>query len=238
MRATNWEFQNRALLFGLIFGFSFSAYAIDPQNAVAALANWLEATRGIDANLVARLLFAFAACLLVVGALIRTWASSYLNAKVVYASEVKTASLVADGPYRRVRNPLYFGNVFLAIGLGAMMSRVGFFLAIVAMILFCYRLIFREESELQASQGEQYKRYLNAVPRLWPALTPRTASAGRQARWMDGFKSEFWCWGCAIAVAAFAVTLNQAVFFVILAASIGLLWLSTWVIEKKMGGAG
>jgi protein-S-isoprenylcysteine O-methyltransferase Ste14 len=237
MRATNWEFKNRALLFGLIFGVSFSVYAIDPQNAVAALANWLEATRGMDANLVARLLFALAACLLVVAALIRTWASSYLNAKVVYAAEVKTASLVADGPYRRVRNPLYFGNVFLAIGLGAMMSRVGFFLAIVSIILFCYRLIFREEWELQASQGEQYTRYQDAVPRLWPSLTPLTASAGRQARWMDGFKSEFWCWGCAIAVAAFAVTLNQAAFFVILAASIGLLWLSTWVIEKKTRGA-
>src|ERR1700734_93836 len=134
MGATNWEFKNRALVFGLVFGLAFSAYAIDPQNSTAALANWLEATLRGDANLVARLLFALATVLLVVAALIRTWASSYLNANVVYAAELKTASLVADGPYRHMRNPLYFANLLLAIGLGAIMSRIGFFVAVVAML--------------------------------------------------------------------------------------------------------
>jgi protein-S-isoprenylcysteine O-methyltransferase Ste14 len=233
MRATTWEFKNRAMLFGLVFGLGFSAYSIDPQNAVAAVANWLGAAQGMDANLIARLLFALATCFLVGAALTRTWASSYLNAKVVYAAEVKTQSLVADGPYRRVRNPLYLGNVLMAVGMGAMMSRIGFFVGLLAMLVFCYRLIFREESYLQASQGEQYQRYRNAVPRLWPALLPRTAAAGRQARWMDGLKSEFWCWGFAIAVAAFTITLNIEAFFVILAASIGALWFYTRIIEKK-----
>jgi hypothetical protein len=173
----------------------------------------------------------------VVAALIRTWASSYLNASVVYASEVKTESLVADGPYRHMRNPLYFANILLALGMGAMMSRIGFFVGIVAMAVFCYRLIFREETELQASQGEQYKRYQNAVPRLWPALRPSTASAGRQANWAAGFRAEFWCWGFAIAVAAFAITLNSTAFFVILGASVVVLWLSSLVIQKKTRGA-
>jgi len=236
MRAINWEFKNRALVFGLIFGFSFSAYFLDRQNSAAALANWLGAARGIDSNFIARSLFVRAACLLVVAALIRTWASSYLHANVVYASEVKTASLVADGPYRHTRNPLYFANALLALGMGAMMSRIGFFVAIAAMLVFCYRLIFREESELLASQGEHYRRYKNAVPRLWPALHPRTASAGREGSWMEGFKAEFWCWGFAAAVAAFAITLNTTAFFVILGASVAVLWLSTLVIDKKTRG--
>jgi protein-S-isoprenylcysteine O-methyltransferase Ste14 len=237
MLATNWEFKNRALVFGLVFGLAFSAYAIDPQNSTAALANWLEATLRVDANLVARLLFALATVLLVVAALIRTWASSYLNANVVYAAEVKTASLVADGPYRHMRNPLYFANLLLAIGLGAMMSRIGFFVAVVAMLVFCYRLIFREESELQATQGEQYNRYRKAVPRLWPSLWPKTASAGRQANWTAGFKSEFWCWGFAMGVAAFAITLNTTALVVILTGSVVLLWLSTLVIQRKTDAA-
>jgi hypothetical protein len=76
VRATNWEFKNRALVFGLIFGLSFSLYFRDQQNSAAALANWLGAARGMDANLVARLLFAFATGLLVAAALFRTWASS------------------------------------------------------------------------------------------------------------------------------------------------------------------
>lgn len=237
MKATNWEFKNRATLFGLIFGASFSMYFLDPQNSGAALANWIGAVRGIDTNLIARILFALAACLLIVAALFRTWASSYLHANVVYASEVKTASLVADGPYRHVRNPLYFANVLLAIGMGAMMSRIGFFVAIVAMLVFCYRLILREEAELHAGQGAQYDRYREAVPRLWPAARPQTESAGSQPAWASGFKSEFWCWGFAISVAAFAITLNTTAFFVILGASVVLLWLFTLVIQRKTSGA-
>jgi protein-S-isoprenylcysteine O-methyltransferase Ste14 len=233
VQATSWEFKNRAVVFGLIFACSFACYSLDPQNSTAALANWLETKLGIDANVLARLLFALAACLLVIAAFIRTWASAYLRADVVYASEVKTESLVADGPYRHVRNPLYFANLFLALGLGAMMNRIGFFVAVLAMLVFCYRLIFREEADLEASQGEPYKRYQRAVPRIWPSLRPRVTSAGRRVNWAEGYKAEFWCWGCAVSVAAFALTLNTTVFFVILAVSLAVFWFSSSILQKK-----
>src|SRR5207244_5419566 len=113
---------------------------------------------------------------LICAAIIRTWASAYLKSEVVYASEIKTAALVADGPYRHVRNPLYFGNVLLALGMGAMASRTGFVVLQILMWLFCYRLIFREEAELRAVQGEQYDAFKKAVPRLLPSLTPRIPS--------------------------------------------------------------
>jgi protein-S-isoprenylcysteine O-methyltransferase Ste14 len=237
VRATNWEFQNRALVFGLIFGLAFSAYFLDSQNSAAAAANWLGSARRMDANGIARSLFALATGLLLAAALLRTWASSYLHANVVYAAQVKTDSLVAGGPYRYVRNPLYFANILMAAGLGALMSRVGLVLGVAGMMVFCYRLILREESELQASQGQQYDRYRNAVPRLWPALRPRIASAGRRSNWTEGFKAEFWCWGFGVAVAAFAITLNTTAFFVILSGSIFLLWLSTMALQKKTRGA-
>lgn len=158
MRATNWEFMNRALVFGLIFAVAFPLYGVDPQNSTAALARPLGLSLGTDPNLIGRFLLGCAAFLLIVAAFIRTWASSHLHANVVYASELKTESLVADGPCRRVRNPLYFANVLMTIGLGAMMSRTGFFVAVAAMLVFSYRLILREESELQTSRGEQYLR--------------------------------------------------------------------------------
>jgi protein-S-isoprenylcysteine O-methyltransferase Ste14 len=233
MKATHWEFTNRAMLFGLIFGVSFPLYFLDRQNSTVALANWIGSRLQMDADLIARLLFALAALLLVLAAFIRTWASSYLHAAVVYAAEVKTASLVADGPYRQVRNPLYFANVLMAIALGAMMSRVGFLVALVAMLAFSYRLILREEAELQANQGEPYQAYRRAVPRLWPAPWPRIASAGRQANWAEGFKAESWYWGFAAALVAFAITLKLTLFFVILAASLVLFWVSSIVLQKK-----
>jgi protein-S-isoprenylcysteine O-methyltransferase Ste14 len=233
MKATNWEFRNRATVFGLILGFTFPLYAFDQQNSTAALANWLGATLHLDADPIARLLLAFAACLLVAAALIRTCASSYLQASVVYASEVKSESLVADGPYRRVRNPLYFANVLMVIAMGALMSRLGFLVAVIAMVVFCYRLILREEAELQASQGQSYRAYRKAVPRLWPSLWPRVPSAGRQARWKEGIKAESWYWGFAAALVAYAITLKLKLFFVIMSVSLVLFWVSSLVLRKK-----
>jgi protein-S-isoprenylcysteine O-methyltransferase Ste14 len=235
MKATSWEFANRAMVFGMMFGFSFPIYALDHQNSAAALANWLGPRLEMNTGLVARLLFFGAALLLVVAALIRTWSSAYLQADVVYASEVKTQSVVADGPYRRVRNPLYFGNVVMAVGMGAMMSRTGFFVVIAAMLVFCYRLILREEAELGATQGESYANYCKVVPRLWPSPWPRIPPAGRPARWADGFKAEFWSWGFAASVASFAVTLKLIAFFVILGASVAWLFVSSALLHKKAG---
>jgi len=234
MQATNWEFANRALIFGLILGLSFSLYSLDPENVAAVLSHGLAARSGMDRSRIARLLLAVAAFLLIVAALTRTWASSYLRATVVYAAQVKTESLVADGPYRRVRNPLYFANVLMALGMGAMMSRSGCLVAVAAMLLFCYRLILREESELQTSQGEPYRRYRQAVPRLWPSLRPCVAAAGRRPEWSAGFKAEFWYWGIAAAVTAFAITLNFTLMLVILAASIALFWVTSTLLRKKL----
>jgi protein-S-isoprenylcysteine O-methyltransferase Ste14 len=212
-------------VFGMILGCSFAFYAVDQQNVTAAGANWIEARWHVNADLVARALFAAAAFMLILAALLRTWASAYLHAGVVYASGVKTAALVADGPYRRVRNPLYFANVMMAVALGSMMSRVGFFMVVMAMVVFCYRLIFREEQELQASHCEGYAAYCRAVPRLWASLWPKIPGSGRAAQWKDGFKAESWYWGFALALVAFAVTLKLVLFFVILGASLGLFWM-------------
>src|SRR3954470_17842530 len=181
----------------------------------------LASTTGTDEVLVERTLFSVASLLVVGAALVRSWGSAYLKSEVVYAAEIKTATLVADGPYRPVRNPLYFGNVLMGVGMGAMASRLGFIVLQVLMLVFCYRLIFREEAELRAVQGERYDAFKKAVPRLCPALAPRIPAAGGKANWAAGFKAEGWVWGFALAVALFAVTLKMTVFFIVLAVSLG-----------------
>jgi hypothetical protein len=90
----------------------------------------------------------------------------------------------------------------------------------------------REESELSASQGDQYLRYRNAVPRLWPSPWARVASSGRPARWRDGFRAESWYWGFAAALTTFALTLKFTLFVVILASSLVLFWVSSAVLRK------
>jgi protein-S-isoprenylcysteine O-methyltransferase Ste14 len=232
MKATNWEFTNRAMIFGVVIGVSFGLYALDHQNMSAELANDLSTRLHANADLLARLLFCFAAGLLAVAALIRTWASSYLHATVVYAAHIKTASLVADGPYRHVRNPLYLANVLMAVGMGSMMSLSGFVVATLAMLLFCYRLILREEADLQAGRTAQYDAYRAAVPRLWPAFRARIPSSGSKAKWSEGFKAECWYWGFPVAIAAFALTLNMNIFFSAMAVAILVFWISSKALAR------
>ncbi len=233
MRATNWEFTNRALVFGVVVGAPFALYLLDPVNAVAALSEWLASRWRMAPDDLARVLFVLASLVLGAAALLRTWASSYLNAGVVYASKLKSASLVADGPYRHVRNPLYFANALMVVGLGTMMSRAGFIIVIPAMVIFCYRLILREESELSVGQGESYLAYCRAVPRLWPALSPRVPPSGRRPAWKDGFQAETWCWGYAAALLGFAITLKLPVFFALMGASFAWFWISSSIVSKK-----
>jgi hypothetical protein len=178
-------------------------------------------------------LFFGAAALVAAAALMRTWASSYLDAGVVYASEVKSDSLVAEGPYRWVRNPLYFANILMVVGMGSMMSRAGCIVAVALMVTYCYRLILREESELEARQGVLYEAYGRAVPRLLPAFTPRIPSGTARPRWSAGFAAEAWYFGFAASVAAFGATLNLKVFFVILALSLVLFWGTSAALRKR-----
>ena len=227
MRATDWEFEYRAAIIGGLFAVAFALAPLDRRNAAVALGSVLASRIGGGADRLTRAIFAVGALAAALAAFLRTWASAYLSSDVVYADSVKTASLVADGPYRFVRNPLYLANVVLAAGFGVMASRLGFVVLNVFMLMFSLRLIRREEDELESAQGAGYAVYRARVPRLLPSPTPRVPASGRRAQWADGFKSESWYWGFAMAVAVFAVTLSVPAFFVIMAASIATLFFTS-----------
>lgn len=233
MKATNWEFKHRALIFGAIFGLAALLYNIDPRNVTDAAAQWLAGRLQWDPDRLTRELFFSAALWVIAAAFMRTWASAYLRASIVYAPAVSSESLVADGPYRHVRNPLYFANVLMAVGMGALMSRTGWAVAVVVMLVFCYRLIFREEAELLASQGANYASYRTTVPRLWPSLLPRIGACGQRPSWSAGLKAESWYWGFAVAVTVFAATLNVGLFIAVLALSIGAFWLGSRLARRR-----
>jgi protein-S-isoprenylcysteine O-methyltransferase Ste14 len=218
MQATDFEFRNRWWLFATIFTLAFMAYIVDPVNSGAALVDWLARRRGITATDNAyRLVFAIAAALVALAALIRTWATSYLRAEVMTDGRVHTDRLVADGPYRYVRNPLYLGNIFMAVGAGLMASRLGFVILVAGMIVFVMRLMLREENELRRDQGEAFQGYCAAVPRLLPAIAPRTPRSGNVARWRQAFRAELMYWLITLAIAVFAVTLNLKFFWALFA---------------------
>lgn len=212
MRATAFEFRNRSWIITAIFVVGCSLYAFGDQNLVLALLDWLKRWPSIAPAAAARAVFGLGAMLALLCALLRTWAAAYLDTRVVHDQQLHSSRLVADGPYRHVRNPLYAGTVLLAFGFLPMTSRFGGAVLIVGIITFIYRLIGREESELLGSQGDLFREYCDAVPRLLPSLSPRVPASGSNAKWLQAFAGEAMMWGFFVALAGFALTLSPRVY--------------------------
>jgi len=113
MIATEFEFRRRSLLNLIHFWIAFQLYSFDHVNVVWAFSPW----NNPHGALVARIVFGFGALILGIAAAIRTWAAAYLQSNVVHDTALHTDRIVADGPYRRVRNPLYIGTFLMAFGL-------------------------------------------------------------------------------------------------------------------------
>lgn len=204
MRATDFEFRHRFWFIFLLFWAAFSAYYIDGRNAGQALAGLLAG--GSPSRGLLQAVFLAGAFLLLLAALVRTWAAAYLRSEVVHDKNLHTEGVVADGPYRHLRNPLYLGNLLLAFGLGLLTSRLGFCILVLGNIFFILRLIGHEEAKLLETQGETYRAYYEAVPRLLPSLRPRVPAGGREPRWLQGLLGEAFFWILFAGTLYFALT--------------------------------
>jgi protein-S-isoprenylcysteine O-methyltransferase Ste14 len=236
-RATDFEFLNRFWLIGGIFFLGFSCYSLDRLNACEALARLILgqaiATDSPSLDRLERIILIAGTLLAVLAALIRSWAVAYLRSSVVHDANIHSDRLVADGPYRYLRNPLYFGNILLALGMGLLASRIGYLLIVAGMTLFNYRLILREEADLLQSRGESYRRYLDAVPRLFPFLRPRVPAGPGIPNWLDGFASEIFIWAFAAGMAAFAATESLGWFWIVVGIGFGIYFLQYYLRGRR-----
>jgi hypothetical protein len=139
-------------------------------------------------------------------ALLRTWATAYMKREVVHDPGVIDTRLVADGPYRYVRNPLYLGTLMLGLGIAPEASRTGAVVLLVLLQIFHLRLVRREERALLATQGAAYRAYLERVPRFLPAWRPRVPAGGMTPRWRQAIVGESFMWGFALPAALYAAT--------------------------------
>ncbi len=236
MRATKFEFEQRFWFFGAIFWIGFSLYAIDPTNCAVWLLHLFAPAIKPDSareNTALRCIFGAGAVLVFLAALLRTWATAYLRTEIVHDMSQHSESLVADGPYRYVRNPLYLANLPMAAGIGLMASRLGCLFMILAMYVFVFRLILREEEGLLHTQSYSYAAYRNTVPRLFPALIPRVPAAGNQPRWGQALAGEMFIWLFGVAVLCFAITLNFKLTCIIFGASLGIYFVAVYFVKKR-----
>jgi protein-S-isoprenylcysteine O-methyltransferase Ste14 len=230
MRATDFEFRHRSLLNLLHFWLAFQVYLIDKINVV-----WAIAPRSTPhGKLLARLLFAVGTLFVGLAAAIRTWAAAYLRSRIVHDPNLHAERLVADGPYRYTRNPLYLGTFLLSLGMGFLASRWGFVILVVGAALRILRLIGREEELLGKSQRELFREYCARVPRLWPSLQAQVTASGVEPRWGQAFFGEAPMWGFFVTMIAFTVTLRDNVAWGLGGATL-LVWLFERIAERLRG---
>ncbi len=92
----------------------------------------------------------------------RIWAAVYLCGN-------KTFTLVTQGPYSMVRNPLYFFSFLGVIGIGLTSCSIAGLLLMVAMFFLYYLpTILDEEKTLERFHKENLEDYLAKVPRIIP----------------------------------------------------------------------
>ncbi len=124
-----------------------------------------------------------AMALAALGAGLRVWGAAYLGYDTVHHGAMQSGAVMADGPYRFVRNPLYLGGWCMMASMAFLMPPTGALVAMALLTVFLLRLILAEEAFLSATLGEPYRAYLKAVPRLMPRLRGSLPPAGHKAHW-------------------------------------------------------
>jgi protein-S-isoprenylcysteine O-methyltransferase Ste14 len=194
MRASAIEFRLRMLIQVAIVVLGFWAPWLQFQSFAAlnlghriSLLEWL----ALEASRAGLLKFTYASPTVIgvalalagLGAVLRVWGAAYLGYETVHHSAMQGGAVMADGPYRFVRNPLYLGGWCMLAAMAFLMPPSGALVAMTLLTVFLLRLILGEEAFLSATIGEPYRAYLRSTPRLIPRLRGSLPPAGHKPKW-------------------------------------------------------
>jgi protein-S-isoprenylcysteine O-methyltransferase Ste14 len=214
MKATPFEFRFRFLILAVIYVLGFIApwnywLHLDSIRTWQLLAAWPARSGWLSFSTATIVVLLLGIVWALKGAFLRTWGTAYLSPAVVQDPALHGEAIIADGPYRYVRNPLYLGNFIHTLALALLMPPSGAVFCILAISLFQLRLIAAEESFLTAKLGEPYLAYCAKVPRLIPALTPRVPASATQPKWPLAFLGEIYVWGVVVTFATLGWRYNS-----------------------------
>jgi protein-S-isoprenylcysteine O-methyltransferase Ste14 len=133
--------------------------------------------------------------LVLIGEGMRFWGVAYAGSLTRVTGSVGAPALVVAGPFARVRNPLYIGNILLYVGVGVMSQALWPWLTLAACVWFVlqYHLIVSKEEEFLAREfGDTYAEYRANVPRFIVRFTPwkHASQANQLPSWPDAIRSE------------------------------------------------
>jgi protein-S-isoprenylcysteine O-methyltransferase Ste14 len=210
MGATRFEYRFRFALHALIFCLGFAFYGLPHahESTWLVLTPWLDRTGWLTFSAATITLLLLAVAFAAAGAFLRTWGTAYLGANVMQSPRMHGNRVLADGPFRHTRNPLYLGTFLHAIALALLMSPYGAVFTLLTIGLFQLRLIFAEEPFLAAKLGQPYLDYCRRIPRLIPSLIPRVPSSGANPRWLQALLGESYMIAVALSFAIFGWRYN------------------------------
>ena len=222
MKATTLEYRFRFALYALIFvvGFwpTFAPLAGLPTGlswlGLPAKSTWLILSADLAQagwlgfQAATSLLLVLAIVFTALGAVLRVWGSAYVGTGVVQSPVMQGQALLADGPYRHSRNPLYLGTLLHTVGIALLMSPAGAVFAIAAIWILQVRLTLAEEPFLAARFGEAYSTYEARVPRFLPSLRPLVPAAGQRPAWLSALVGEIYFVGVVVTLAGFGWDFN------------------------------
>ena len=144
----------------------------------------------------------------VVGAALRVWATAYLGAGVMNDKSLRADRVMASGPYRYLRNPLYLGNLLTCAAVSILMPVAGASVYMIGCILFTYALVRAEGPHLAQQLGSAYATYRAQVPSFLPAVRTQIAASTAQPHWAQSLIAEIFHVGYAVCLLVFAWQYN------------------------------
>jgi protein-S-isoprenylcysteine O-methyltransferase Ste14 len=144
-----------------------------------------------------------------IGALLRVCGAAWLGYGVVHHGQMQGGAVMAAGPFRYMRNPLYLGGWFIIIALALLMPPSGALFTVVLMTIHFLRLILGEEAFLAAQLGDPYAEYKQAVPRLLPRLRAGLPATAAQPHWLAAILAEVTAIGIFVTLAFLSWTYNN-----------------------------
>ena len=196
MRASAIEFRLRMLIQIVIVFFGFWAPWLGGWGfgRRSSTLEWLplEVSRMGLASFTAAapVVIVLSALLALAGAVLRVWGAACLGYDTVHHGQMQAGAVMADGPYRYMRNPLYLGGWCMMIAVSLLMPPSGALFTVVLIGIFYLRLILGEEAFLASQLGQPYQEYLRAVPRLLPRLRACLPPAGNKPHWLTALFTE------------------------------------------------
>jgi protein-S-isoprenylcysteine O-methyltransferase Ste14 len=213
MQATRFEYKHRFLIHAVIFLLAFqvpwnNSLNLTDESTWLLAANMLWRHHLLSFFSAANFILVVAVLFMALAAWLRTWGSAYVGASVVHSQSMHSDGMLADGPYRRTRNPLYLGTLLHTIGLAILMTPSGAIVAITLIWILQVRLALAEESFLTTRFGQPYLDYKAAVPRFLPSLRALVPAAGQQPHWLQAMLGEFYFIGAFLVVATLGWNFN------------------------------